>query len=183
MVGSGGQVPQGLQGDVEGVVNEDQAKFERRRERAKARSSMKKKNVKGRDWVLKKKEVGSQLRCPFRGLTDSSITLSCIDNEGKRMFLGTRSTLLGSGRLASDLPVPLPVPPHINPPLCMLRHEQLEGSPSYKQFLGCPHRFLRLVPDESALEGGHAHSPAFLRLTIHHAFQFAPQCFQIYVLF
>jgi 18S rRNA (guanine1575-N7)-methyltransferase len=57
MVGSGGQVPQGIQGDAEGVANEDQAKFERRRERAKARSSMKKKNVKGRDWVLKKKEV------------------------------------------------------------------------------------------------------------------------------
>jgi hypothetical protein len=111
MVGSGGQIPQGLQGDVEGVVNEDQAKFERRRERAKARSSMKKKNVKGKDWVLKKKEVSSQLRCPFRGLTDSSITLSCIDNEGKRMFPGTRSTLLGSERLASDIPVPLPIPP------------------------------------------------------------------------
>lgn len=57
MVGSGGQVPQGLQGDAEGVENEDQVKFERRRERAKARSSMKKKNIKDRDWILKKKEV------------------------------------------------------------------------------------------------------------------------------
>ena len=57
MVGSGGQVPQGLQGVAESVDNEDQAKFERRRERAKARSSLKKKNIKGRDWVLKKKEV------------------------------------------------------------------------------------------------------------------------------
>ena len=57
LVGSGGQVPQGLQGDAEGAVNEDQAKFERRRERAKVRSSVKKKNIKGRDWVLKKKEV------------------------------------------------------------------------------------------------------------------------------
>lgn len=57
MVGSGGQVPQGLEGGAEAVENEDQAKFERRRERAKARSSLKKKNIKGRDWVLKKKEV------------------------------------------------------------------------------------------------------------------------------
>ena len=57
MVGSGGQVPQGLQGAVDTAENEGQAKFERRRERAKARSSLKKKNIKDRDWVLKKKEV------------------------------------------------------------------------------------------------------------------------------
>ena len=56
-VGSGGQVPQGLQGDAEGVENEEKVKFERRRERAKARSSVKKKNIKDRDWVIKKKEV------------------------------------------------------------------------------------------------------------------------------
>jgi 18S rRNA (guanine1575-N7)-methyltransferase len=42
---------------LEGVENEEKVKFEKRRERAKARSSVKKKNVKGRDWVLKKKEV------------------------------------------------------------------------------------------------------------------------------
>lgn len=57
MVGSGGQVPQGLQGGVESAENEEKAKFERRRERAKARSSIRKKSVKDRDWVLKKKEV------------------------------------------------------------------------------------------------------------------------------
>lgn len=57
MVGSGEQVPQGLQGDVESAENEEKAKFERRRERAKARANVRKKNVKGRDWVLKKKEV------------------------------------------------------------------------------------------------------------------------------
>ena len=57
MVGSGGQVPQGLEGDAEVVENEEKAKFEKRRERAKARSSVKKKNIKDRDWVLKKKEV------------------------------------------------------------------------------------------------------------------------------
>lgn len=59
-VGSGGQVPQGLQGDVESAVNEEKAKFERRRERAKARASVRKKNVKDRDWVLKKKELYRQ---------------------------------------------------------------------------------------------------------------------------
>lgn len=57
IVGSGGQVPQGLQGDAEELENEGKVKFEKRRERAKARSSVKKKNVKDRDWVLKKKEV------------------------------------------------------------------------------------------------------------------------------
>jgi len=60
IVGSGGQVPQGLQGDTEGVENEDRVKFERRRERAKARSSVKKKNIKDRDWILKKKELYRQ---------------------------------------------------------------------------------------------------------------------------
>lgn len=57
IVGSGGQVPRGLQGDAEEVENEEKVKFEKRRERAKARSSVKKKNIKDRNWVLKKKEV------------------------------------------------------------------------------------------------------------------------------
>ena len=57
IVGSGDQVPQGLQGEAEGVVNEDKAKFEKRRERARARAGIKKKGIKDRDWVLKKKEV------------------------------------------------------------------------------------------------------------------------------
>ena len=64
MVGSGGQVPQGLQGDADGVENEEKVKFEKRRERAKARAIVKKKNVKGRDWVLKKKEVCDLKLCP-----------------------------------------------------------------------------------------------------------------------
>jgi len=59
MVGSGGQVPQGLQGDTEGV-DEEKAKFEKRRERAKVRASVRKRNIKGRDWVLKKKELYRQ---------------------------------------------------------------------------------------------------------------------------
>lgn len=56
IVGSGGQVPQGLQAEAEGV-GEEKAKFEKRRERAKARASVKKRNIKDRDWVVKKKEV------------------------------------------------------------------------------------------------------------------------------
>jgi 18S rRNA (guanine1575-N7)-methyltransferase len=57
-VGGGGgqqQVPQGLQGDQE---EDDKATFERRRdrERTKAKNG-KRKNVKDKDWILKKKEV------------------------------------------------------------------------------------------------------------------------------
>jgi len=112
MVGSGGQVPQGIQGEAEGVENGDKVKFERRRERAKARSSVKKKNIKDRDWVLKKKEVCILCFYLFHGLTGGSIISSCIDNEGKRMFLGTQNTPLGSGKFASDLSGNIPVPTH-----------------------------------------------------------------------
>lgn len=57
-VGGGGgqqQVPQGLQGDQE---EDDKVTFERRRdrERTKAKNG-KRKNVKDKDWILKKKEV------------------------------------------------------------------------------------------------------------------------------
>ncbi|KAK0459832.1 williams-Beuren syndrome critical region protein 22 [Desarmillaria tabescens] len=56
-VGGGGsqQVPQGLDGEVE---EDGKARFERRREREKTRSkSGKRKPIKGRDWILKKKEL------------------------------------------------------------------------------------------------------------------------------
>ncbi|KAF7323146.1 hypothetical protein HMN09_00094900 [Mycena chlorophos] len=57
-VGGGGaqqqQLPQGLDGEeVEGGAN---ARFERRREREKSKNG-KRKNVKDRDWILKKKEL------------------------------------------------------------------------------------------------------------------------------
>ena len=103
MVGSGGQAPQGLQGDAEGVGNEEKVKFEKRRERAKARAIVKKKNIKGRDWVLKKKEVCGLKSCPRHELTDGFIVSSCIDNGGKKTFPGTRSTPLGSGGFGSNL--------------------------------------------------------------------------------
>ena len=104
MVGSGGQIPQGIQGEAEGMVNEDQVKFERRRERAKVRSSVKKKNIKDRDWVLKKKEVQIRHFSHSYRLTKGSITSSCTDNEGKRTFLGIQSTPPGNERFASNLP-------------------------------------------------------------------------------
>ncbi|KAG7447968.1 S-adenosyl-L-methionine-dependent methyltransferase [Guyanagaster necrorhizus] len=56
-VGGGGaqQVPQGLDGEVE---EDGKARFERRRERERTRSnSGKRKPIKGRDWILKKKEL------------------------------------------------------------------------------------------------------------------------------
>jgi hypothetical protein len=115
MVGSGGQVPQGLQGGAEGVENEEKVKFEKRRERAKARASMKKKSIRGKDWVLKKKEVRGLRPCPCHELTDNFVVSSCIDSEGKKTFLGTQSTPPGSGRFASNLPVHILVYP-------LLRH-------------------------------------------------------------
>ena len=55
--GGGQQVPKGLEGDAEADAG---AKFERRRERERTRAkSGKRKNVKDRDWILKKKEVRS----------------------------------------------------------------------------------------------------------------------------
>jgi len=128
LVGSGGQVPQGLQGDAEGVENEDKAKFERRRERAKARLGVKKKNIKDRDWVLKKKQVWVRCSFPFRELTNGSIVISYIDNEGKRTFLGTRNIPPGSGRFVSDLPGHMFVPTHplIHYYVHYLGHEQPE---------------------------------------------------------
>jgi 18S rRNA (guanine1575-N7)-methyltransferase len=56
-VGGGGaqQIPQGLQGEAE---DDNKIRFERRRdrERSKAKNGMRK-HVKGRDWILKKKEL------------------------------------------------------------------------------------------------------------------------------
>ncbi|KAF7304980.1 putative 18S rRNA (Guanine-N(7))-methyltransferase [Mycena kentingensis (nom. inval.)] len=57
-VGGGGgaqQLPQGLDGE-DAVEDGGKARFERRREREKSRSG-KRKNVKDRDWILKKKEL------------------------------------------------------------------------------------------------------------------------------
>jgi 18S rRNA (guanine1575-N7)-methyltransferase len=58
-VGGGGgpqQLPKGLEGDE--VEGEDQVRFEKRREKLRARGKNgKRKSIKDRDWILKKKEV------------------------------------------------------------------------------------------------------------------------------
>jgi 18S rRNA (guanine1575-N7)-methyltransferase len=61
MVGSGGQVPKGLEASETAAENEKNAQFEKRRERARARKSTKKQNIRDRDWILKKKDVGSSV--------------------------------------------------------------------------------------------------------------------------
>ena len=58
LVGGGGgqqQIPKGLEGEED----ETRAKFERRRDRERGKEKKgKRKNVKDKDWILKKKEVG-----------------------------------------------------------------------------------------------------------------------------
>ncbi|TFY78417.1 hypothetical protein EWM64_g5595 [Hericium alpestre] len=58
-VGDGGaQVPRGLEGDEVEEAEEDKVKFEKRRQREVRRDrSGKRKDVKGKDWILKKKEL------------------------------------------------------------------------------------------------------------------------------
>ncbi|TBU32453.1 S-adenosyl-L-methionine-dependent methyltransferase [Dichomitus squalens] len=59
-VGGGGgaqQVPKGLEGEEE---DEGRVQFEKRRERLKAKSGGKRKNIKDKDWILKKKELYRQ---------------------------------------------------------------------------------------------------------------------------
>ncbi|PIL23959.1 hypothetical protein GSI_13710 [Ganoderma sinense ZZ0214-1] len=59
-VGGGGgaqQVPKGLESEVE---DEGKVQFEKRRERLKSRSGGKRKNIKDKDWILKKKELYRQ---------------------------------------------------------------------------------------------------------------------------
>lgn len=59
-VGSGGQqVPKALEGE-EAEVDEEQARFEKRREKLRRKEKDgKRKNIKDRDWILRKKEVRS----------------------------------------------------------------------------------------------------------------------------
>ncbi|TBU50730.1 S-adenosyl-L-methionine-dependent methyltransferase [Dichomitus squalens] len=55
--GGGQQVPKGLEGEEE---DEGRVQFEKRRERLKAKSGGKRKNIKDKDWILKKKELYRQ---------------------------------------------------------------------------------------------------------------------------
>jgi len=62
-VGGGGvqQIPQGLQGEED----ESKVRFERRREREKSKAKNgKRKNIKDRDWILKKKEASIRVSPP-----------------------------------------------------------------------------------------------------------------------
>jgi len=102
-VGGGGgqqQVPQGLQGEEE---EDSKARFERRREREKTRSrNGKRKNLKDRDWILKKKDV----RIDHLSMGDfPSVNVpehSFIASGGRKVFPMTPSTPVGRERLRSS---------------------------------------------------------------------------------
>lgn len=101
-VGSGGgqQVPKGLE-DEAMEANESKALFEKRRERARKRDKDgKRKSIKGKDWILKKKEVRSvisfSLACTYH------LPRSYTDNEGRRVYPMTPSILVGNGNLYSE---------------------------------------------------------------------------------
>jgi Methyltransferase involved in Williams-Beuren syndrome len=94
LVGSGGQVPKGLEGDENAVVDDKTAQFEKRRERARTRKSTKKKSIKDRDWILKKKDVRLSSELATVILTSSSST----GNEAKKVFLEIQSTRVGNGK-------------------------------------------------------------------------------------
>ena len=99
-VGSGGaqQIPKGLDGEEE--IGSGKVKFEARRERSGKKGDKKRKNIKDRDWILKKKEVSPRLffRCVFALISSGSST----GNEERRAFPTTQDTLEESGALHSD---------------------------------------------------------------------------------
>ena len=74
-VGGGGggqqQVPKGLEGDEE--VDGSRAKFETRRERV-SKSSKKRKEIKGKEWILRKKEVCAPLERGIQTLININLT-------------------------------------------------------------------------------------------------------------
>jgi hypothetical protein len=85
-VGGGGvqQMPQGLQGEEE---DDSKVRFERRREREKSKAKHgKRKNVKDRDWILKKKEASTRVLSPITQTRLSLSCFSCIENGAKRAY-------------------------------------------------------------------------------------------------
>lgn len=104
-VGGGGgqqQVPKGLEGE-EG--EEDTAKFERRRDRERGKEkSGKRKNVKDKDWILKKKEVCSfQLLQYYQFGVITDLSASCTENAGKKAYLGIPNSQVASEDRYSEL--------------------------------------------------------------------------------
>jgi len=81
-VGGGGtqQIPQGLQGEAE---DDNKVRFERRRDREKSKiKNGVRKHVKGRDWILKKKEARSSSSSPnIQGLTHF---IAVVSKTGQR---------------------------------------------------------------------------------------------------
>lgn len=99
LVGSGGQVPKGIDGDENAVQDDTKAQFEKRREKARVRKSSKKKNVVDKDWILKKKTV-RPLQLPDGFLDfDSQLLFSYTGNVERRACLETPSSPVGNGRL------------------------------------------------------------------------------------
>lgn len=75
------QVPKGLEGEEDA---EARVAYERRREKERRRDrSGKRKPVKGKDWILKKKEVCAHARF-LAMLVDYSLSCSCIVNGEKK---------------------------------------------------------------------------------------------------
>lgn len=103
MVGGGGHVPKGLDDEGDAAEESTTARFERRRERERARSrGGKRKSIKDRDWILKKKEVCSVVP----GFHTISYPLSSTENAGKRAFPTIPSSLGGDEKQYSSLSKP-----------------------------------------------------------------------------
>lgn len=97
-VGSGGQhVPKGLDG--EDVEDEETARFEKRREKLRKGKDGKRKNIKDKDWILRKKEVRFSRPSRLHILTE---THSSIDTEARKASPETPNTLAASGRPCFD---------------------------------------------------------------------------------
>ena len=105
-VGGGGgqqQVPQGLQGDEE---EDDKVTFERRRDRERTRAkNVKRKNVKDKNWILKKKEVIPNL-CSYMILLRTHLSRhSSTANVARRECLMTRDSQVVNESQFSKVPV------------------------------------------------------------------------------
>lgn len=105
-VGGGGgqqQVPKGLDG--EDAVENGKARFERRRERERGRDRTgKRKNIKDRDWLLKKKEVSYvPLLLLSSCFNDFFFSISCTASEEKKGFQEILNLQDASGEQYSDM--------------------------------------------------------------------------------
>lgn len=101
-VGGGGvqQMPQGLQGEEE---DDSKVRFERRREREKSKvKNGKRKNIKDRDWILKKKEASTKALSLNTETRLSLSRFSCIENGAKRAYPTIPSLLAAEERPLSE---------------------------------------------------------------------------------